>query len=180
MPKKEKGDKFFDPRILSTILNFNVDMDKQLISKTNFMFGASTLIAVFILNRLIETESSIFSLEFIPLLILLAGSLIASIVSLLVVLPKIRMFSKKERVKHDVFYYKNILQFYSRRDYIKYLEKLPYDQDKVSKAYSNQIYSLANNIIPYKSRMLKISGRAIIISILLSLLSYVIIDFFIV
>lgn len=179
MPKKEKEDKFFDPRILSTILNFNIDLDKQLISKTNFMFGATTLIAVFILNRLIETESSILSLEFIPLLILLVGSLIASVISLLVVLPKMRMFSKKERFKQDVFYYKNILKFYSRDDYKKYLSDLPNNRKKVTEAYSNQIYSLANNIIPYKSRMLKISGRVLIISIFLSLFSYVLIDFFI-
>jgi len=44
----------FNGRIWPTILEFNVNLDSQLISKSNFIFGASTLILIFILNKLID------------------------------------------------------------------------------------------------------------------------------
>jgi len=93
----------------------------------------------------------------------------------MIILPKLRIFSKKQRIKEDVFYYKNITKFYSRSSYNKALKNLPFDNERIVEAYANQIYSLAENILPYKFKMLKISGWTLIISIFLSIISYLII-----
>ena len=102
-------------------------------------------------------------------------ALISSLLAVMVVLPKIRIFSKKERIKKDIFYYKNILKFFTRDSYTKYIKELPSDEKLIGEAYANQVYSLAHNIIPYKSRMLKISGWTLVISIFFSVLIYLII-----
>ncbi len=166
----------FDTKLWASILDFNVNMDSQLTTKANFFFGASTLISVFILGKLISSENITKEVEFfLPLVILLMGSLISSLLAIMIVLPKIRIFSKKERIKKDIFYYKNILKFYTRDSYTKYIKALPYDEALMGEAYAHQVYSLAKNIIPYKSKMLKISGWALIFSILISFFVYLII-----
>jgi len=173
MPKK-KGTGF-DGRIWPNLLDFNVNIDSQLTSKANFVFGASTLVLVFILNRLMSGE---FSVQSIPLVILLIGSFFASLFSIMVILPKIRFFSKKERIEEDIFYYKNILKFYSRKKYVNYLKDLPTDGRRVGKAYANQIYSLSTTILPFKFKMLKISGWVLVISIFFSVVSYMLTNIF--
>lgn len=173
MAKKKKEQKHFDGRVWANILDFNVNLDSQLISKSNFIFGASTLILIFILNQLLSVDSlsSVFIIK-LPLIILLIGSFISALLSMFVILPKIRIFSKKDRIKRDIFYYKNITKYYSRKTYQKYLEDLPLDNKRIGDAYANQVYSLAVNILPFKFKMLKISGWALIISIFLSILTY--------
>jgi len=169
MVDKKKTTDNFDGRIWPNILEFNVNLDAQLTSKANFIFGASTLILVFILNKLLTLEFSSLRLNVkVAWLILVVCSFISSLLSIMVVLPKLRMFSKKERLGKDIFYYKNITMFYSRKKYSEYLKDLPLDNKKISEAYSNQIYSLAKNIIPYKFRMLKISGWVLITGIIFS------------
>ena len=101
MRKKKKLESSFDGRILPNILDFNVNLDAQLISKSNYIFGASTLILIFILNRFLSIESPEFSMENLPLIILLTGSFITSLSSISIILPKIRIFSKKERIKEN-------------------------------------------------------------------------------
>jgi hypothetical protein len=179
MNKKSKKEEYkekkeFNGRILPNILEFNVNIDAQLISKSNFIFGASTLILVFILNNIISNQINILSLKYLPLTLLLVGSFMSSLISILIILPKLRIISKKERIKEDVFYYKNIITSYSREEYIKYLKELPKDDTKSIEAYSNQIYSLAKNIIPYKFKLLKIAGWTLITSIFLSIFLYII------
>lgn len=169
---KQKGEAPFDGRIWPSILEFNVNIDAQLISKSNFIFGASTLILVFILNRLINVDLKNNFVMNIPLIILLVGTFLSSLLALLVILPKLRIFSKKERIREDIFYYKNITKFHSREKYVEYLKDLPIDNKRIGDAYANQIYSLANNIIPYKFKMLKIAGWTLIFSILLSIISF--------
>jgi len=163
----------YDGRVWLAILDFNVNLDSQLTSKSNFIFGASTLIFIFILSKVITEEfiKSNFIIN-IPWFILIIGSFLASLLSMLVVLPKLRILSKKERIKKDIFYYKNIIKFYSRKSYYKFIKDLPTNNNKIAEAYSNQIYSLANNILPYKFKMLKFSGWTLIISIILSGVSY--------
>jgi hypothetical protein len=175
--KKEEGEPF-DGRIWPSILEFNVNIDSQLISKSNFIFGASTLILVFILNLLLSSESLSSSfIHNLPLMILLVGTFISSLLSMLIILPKIRIFSKKERIARDLFYYKNITKFYSRKQYCNALKNLPIDNKRIGEAYANQIYSLAKNIIPFKFKMLKISGWTLILSIFLSIIVYAYIFF---
>jgi len=165
-----------DTKLWASILDFNVRMDSQLTTKANFFFGASTLIAVFILGQLISKDNIYHDIKlYLPWIILLVGSLISSLLAVMVVLPKIRVFSKKERIKKDIFYYKNILKYYSRNSYVKYLSQLPNDEKLIGEAYSNQVFSLANNIIPYKSKILKISGWTLVISIFITVLTYLII-----
>ncbi len=169
MAKKEKTE--FDGRIWPTILDFNVNIDSQLTSKANFLFGASTLILVFVLNK-------VFDVAFwdVPILAkyawisLLAGSFIASLFSLMVVLPRIRIFSSKDRIQDDVLYYKNILNFHNRESYCECLKDLPTDNKRIASAYANQIYSLATYVIPYKFKLLKFSGWSLITAIFSSLI----------
>lgn len=168
--------KYIDTKLWASILDFNVKMDMQLTTKANFFFGASTLIAVFIIGKLVSYENFNNEADYLWLwIILLIGSTVSSLLAVMVVLPKIRIFSKKERIKKDIFYYKNILKYYSRESYAKYIKALPNDEKLIGDAYANQVYSLANNIIPYKSRMLKISGWTLIISIMISVFIYLII-----
>ena len=163
---KKKGQEF-DNRLLPTILRFNTDLDNQLTAKANFIFGASTVVAVFVLNKVLTAEFSFYHGPIkIAWFILLAGSLIASLTSLMIVLPKLRFFSKKERFKNDVFYYKNIMNFYTRDEYCDYLEILPKDYEKSTSAFANQIYSLATTILPFKFKMLKISGWILMLAII--------------
>ena len=168
MAKKEKTE--FDGRIWPTILDFNVNIDSQLTSKANFLFGASTLILVFVLNKMFDAEFwNVPDLAKYAWLSLLAGSFISSLFSLMIVLPRIRLFSGKERIQDDVLYYKNILKFFTRDSYHDYLKDLPTDNKRISAAYSNQVYSLATHVIPYKFKLLKFSGWSLITSILVSL-----------
>lgn len=169
----------FDTRFWSTALEFNTSMDTNLTSKANFLFGASTLVLIFLLNKLVT--GNFFQAVFInnfPLMILMLGTFLSSLFSLLVILPKIRIFSKKERIKSDVFYYKNILKFYTRKDYCNCIKKLPSDHKGMGEAYANQIYSLASNILPFKFKMLKLSGWILISSLMLSFASYFLLSFF--
>lgn len=172
MPKKEK--KEFDGRIWPTILEFNVNIDKELTSKANFLFGASTLIMFFVANKILTAEfMRLDVLAKTSWLILLLGSFLSFLVSMMIVLPRLRMFSNKERIKEDVFYYKNILNFYSRREYVNYLKDLPLDSKRISLAYANQIYSLATYVLPFKFRLLKISGWILILTILFSITLFI-------
>ncbi len=174
----QKKESTFDGRIWPIILEFNVNLDAQLISKSNFIFGASTLILIFILNKLTSMGLKEFSaFTHTPLIILLIGSFLSSLLSMMVILPKLRMFSKKERKKEDIFYYKNIMKFYTRKEYIQSLKDLPKDNKRISQAYANQVYSLATHILPFKFKMLKISGWTLILSLFLSLASYFILLF---
>ena len=97
---------------------------------------------------------------------------ISLIIIPLVLYAGLLLFSKKKRVKEDIFYYKNINKFYSREKYADYLYDLPRNERKVSDAYAHQIYSLANTILPFKFKMIKISGWMLTFSILLSILTY--------
>ena len=176
---KKKEEAVFDGRIWQTILQFNVDLDSQLTSKANFIFGASTIIFMFVLNKFSSLEFLSESvLTNLPWTILLIGSFASSILSMMVILPKLRIFSKKERFKEDVFYYKNINKFYSRKEYLNYLKDLPLDNKRISEAYANQIYSLSTNILPYKFKMLKISGWFLVIGLLLSIFFKLLITIF--
>ncbi len=170
MAKKEG---FYDGRFISKVLDFNINMDSELTSKANFLFGASSVVFLFLLNRLLFSEIALNSEYFLLTAILLVGSSLSALLALMVILPKIRIFSKKERVKEDIFYYKNITSFYTRKQYIDYLKKVPLDSDLINKAYANQVYSLAMNIIPYKFRMLKFSGWLLTFSVFFSLAPYV-------
>ncbi len=171
----KKEEDFFDPRVLSKVLDFNVNIDKQLTTKANFIFAASTLILMYIINRVYSMDfATLLFREQMPWILLIVGSFVSSLLALMVVLPKLRIFSKKERIKKDIFYYKNIKKYYSRKKYTKYLATLPSDAKKISDAYSNQVYSLATNIIPYKFRMLKISGWVLVISFFASMLFFAI------
>ncbi|MBT3985776.1 hypothetical protein HOD38_02265 [archaeon] len=171
----KKGEGFFDPRVWSKILDFNVNIDTQLTTKANFIFAASTIILMYIINRVYSMEfSTLLFREQMPWILLIVGAFISSLLALMVVLPKLRIFSKKERIKTDIFYYKNIKKHYNRKQYARYLDNLSSDPKKISAAYSNQIYSLATNIIPYKFRMLKISGWVLIISLFASILFFAI------
>ncbi|MAF50619.1 MAG: hypothetical protein CMH64_00860 [Nanoarchaeota archaeon] len=169
----------FEFRLWPSVLASNEKLDAQLVSKSRFVFGASTIILVFILNKLVETELSKINLfTNLPLMILLIGSFFSSIFSMLVILPKLRIFSKKERIKKDVFYYKDITNNYSRKSYVNYLKELPFDFDKSGEAYAHEIYSLANDIIPYKFKMFKISGWILVFSIIFSVVSFFLTFFF--
>ena len=78
-------DKFYDPRINSNILNFNMNIDQQLTSKANFLFGASTLILVFIIERIYNLDfSSVNFFALVSWIVLLIGSFISSLTSLLI------------------------------------------------------------------------------------------------
>jgi len=157
------------------ILDFNVNIDSQLTSKANFLFGASTLILIFTLNK-------VFSPDFGPLIdqartawiTLLVGSFLSSLTAIMIVLPRIRIFSTKERVRKDVIYYKNIRSFYSRKMYIECLKDMPSDSGRIGRTYANQVYSLASDMIPYKFRLLKLSGWVLIISIVLSVAMFLV------
>lgn len=178
MAKKEPQKADFDGRIWPNLLDYNVNMDAQLISKSNFIFGASTLILIFILNKL--ASPNLFKANIItnlPMLILLVGSFFSSLLSILIVLPRIRFFSKKERFSQDIFYYKNIKKFYTRKSYHDCIKDLPMDNKRIGEAYASQIYSLATSVIPYKFKLLKISGWTLMTSIFLSFFSYFLIYF---
>jgi hypothetical protein len=172
MPAKGKEEKKeFDGRIWPNLLDFNVNIDTQLTSKANFLFGASTLLLIFILNKLVS-DIKFSRTTTIILGVLLIGSFISSFISLMIVLPKLRIIKRKERIRDDVFYYKNIKKFYGRDEYYNYLKDLPFDNERIAKAYSNQVYSLATVIIPRKFRLLKISGWVLIGSVIVSILIY--------
>ncbi|MDO8669001.1 MAG: DUF5706 domain-containing protein [Candidatus Buchananbacteria bacterium] len=173
MAKKETKKVEFDGRIWPNLLDYNVNMDAQLISKSNFIFGASTLILVFILNKLATPNLlKTSTLANLPMFILLVGSFFSSLLSIMIVLPRMRLFSKKQRINKDIFYYKNIRKFYTRASYHAYIKDLPTDNKRIGEAYANQIYSLATNVIPYKFKLLKISGWILMSSIFLSFFSY--------
>src|SRR3989338_8147363 len=137
----------FDGRIWPTILEFNVNLDSQLTSKANFLFGAATLILLFILNKVFSAEfGSLNDTAKAAWLVLLCGSLLSSLTSMMIVLPRLRVLSSKERIRDDVLYYKNIKAFFTRESYAEYLKDLPLDSARISKAYANQIYSLATYV----------------------------------
>lgn len=169
MPKKGE----FDGRIWPTILEFNLKIDEELTSKANFLFGASTLILFFVLNKMLSPEF-LTSSFFIKLAwgILFCGSFLSFLASMMIVLPKLRYFSQKERLREDIFYYKNIQEHYSRAEYLKYLIDLPTDEKRIGLAYAHQIYSLATHILPYKFRVLKIAGWILVVSVLTSTLLF--------
>ncbi len=50
-------DNTFDVRFWSNVLDFNVNMDSQLTSKSNLIFGASTFVFVFIVDKLLSKET---------------------------------------------------------------------------------------------------------------------------
>ncbi|MBT3814503.1 hypothetical protein HOE37_03950 [Candidatus Woesearchaeota archaeon] len=171
MATKKKDDGHFFNH--SKILEFNMNVDAQLITKSNFIFGASTLVLMFVLYQVFAEKLILDGLaNKLPWLILIIGSFTAALLSMMVIMPKIFLFSKKKRVKEDIFYYKNINKFYSREKYADYLYDLPRNERKVSDAYAHQIYSLANTILPFKFKMIKISGWMLTFSILLSILTY--------
>ncbi len=170
MATATKPRKDFDGRVWPTILDFNVNIDSQLTSKANFLFGASTLMFMYLVDKYLFSPITLTSIDYAAVLILLAGSFIAMVLELMVILPKIRLFQKKERVKEDVLYYKNIMNFYTREQYVRYLKDLPLDETRISKAYANQIYSLATHIIPYKFAMLKKAGWIQVFSLLVAVL----------
>lgn len=173
MPKKQNQKAEFDGRIWPTLLDFNVQLDSQLTSKANFLFSASTLILLFVLNKaLSQGFDALQSQAQIAWNILLTGAFFSSLTSLMIVLPRLRIFSSKERIAEDVLYYKNIKKFYTREQYFEYLKSLPLDNERIAKAYANQIYSLATYVIPFKFKLLKLSGWILILSIFFSLLTF--------
>jgi hypothetical protein len=169
MPKKK--DLPVDTSVWRSILEFNVNIDSQLTRKANFLFGASTIVLLFMLNKVFLDEW-VLGMSRMPYIIMLCGSFLASFAAIMVVLPKLRVFSAKERQKEDLLYYKNVTKFYSRQEYVDTLRDLPADSKRIGEAYAHQAYSLARNVIPYKFRMIKISGWTLIGSIFLGLIWY--------
>lgn len=166
MKKDQSG---FDGRIWPNLLDFNVNMDNQLTGKANFLFGAATLIFALVFNKLLSGEfNNMTSLQQNAWLVLLIGSFVSLLASMLIVLPRIRFLQQKERIKKDLFYYKNILHYYSREDYLSSLSNLPYDNKRIGEAYAHQIYSIATHVIPYKFRILKVAGWVLVVTILTS------------
>jgi hypothetical protein len=164
----------FDGRIWPNILDFNHRIDTHLTTKANFLFGASIAIVVLLLNSVLHKFSDFSQHIKLSVGILLVGSFIASMLSMMVVLPRLRILSKKERVKQDIFWYKNVNKFFTRQQYEKYLKDLPYDNNRIGKAYANQIYSISTKILPYKFRMLKLSGWTLVSSLFLSILVFIV------
>jgi hypothetical protein len=170
---KKKSD-IFDGRIWPNILDFNHRIDTHLTSKANFLFGASTIILVFLINSTLEKFSNFSPYVKISMTILLIGSFISSMLSMMIVLPRLRIFSRKERVKQDIFWYKNVQKFYTRKQYETYLKDLPLDNARIGKAYANQIYSLSTKILPYKFKMLKLSGWTLVLTLFFSVCIFII------
>ena len=98
------------------------------------------------------------------IVIIFVGAGCASIMAMLIILPKIRLFSSKDRSKQDVFYYKNICRFYTEQSLFEYLSDLPDNRENFLRAYGHQIYTLATRVIPFKVRLLKMAGWTLIIS----------------
>ena len=133
MPKKKKSE--FDGRIWPVILDFNIQLDSQLTSKANFLFSASTLILLFVLNKALSSGfEAIDNAAKAAWSILLAGAFLSSLTSLMIVLPRLRIFSTKDRIADDILYYKNIRTFYTREQYFKCLKDLPLDNERIAKA----------------------------------------------
>ncbi|RLE39110.1 hypothetical protein DRJ17_01815 [Candidatus Woesearchaeota archaeon] len=156
--------------ILGDILNFNKWLDTQFNNKANFLMGASGLILVYTAGVLTRKEF----LDY-PLLLKIGWGIIAIgcffsfLMAILIVTPKIRILSKKERIKKDIFYYKNISQYYTRNEYIKELDKLKKNSKKITEAFENQIYSLSQHILPIKSRLLKRAGWTLVFSLVIGI-----------
>lgn len=173
MLKEKRAKQEFDGRIWPKLLEFNERMDAQLSTKANFLLGASTVVLMFALNKALSQEFWAFpALTMIAWSILIFGGFVSMLVAMMIVLPKLRVFSRKERVPADVFYYKNIITFYDRKKYYEYLKDLPWDSERIGRAYANQVFSLAQNILPYKFGLLRISGWTLVLSLLLSTLFF--------
>ncbi len=157
--------------VLGDILSFNVKLDEQLNNKANFLMGASAIIFVFIAGMITRGDFLEFRIGVqIAWVLIGIGTFISFLTAILIVTPKLRFFSKRERVKEDVFYYKNIIQFYTREEYVNMLNNLKKDGRMITAAFGNQIYSLSKNIIPFKSRLLKWSGWVLVLSLVIGIL----------
>jgi hypothetical protein len=172
-PEKEKK-MDFDGRIWPKILDTQIYIDSQLTTKANILFGAATLFIVFFLNKIISSEYVRMepSLKLVLILIVITG-FIASLLSISIVLPRVRFFIKRARLKEDVFYFKNITKCYTREEYFEYLKDLPKDNERIARAYSAQIYSFANDVLLPKSKMLKVAGFTLILTMLMAILFFI-------
>jgi len=176
----DKEFEFYDGRLWGSILNFNINMDNQLTTKANFLFGASTLILILVINSLMNNVFMLSNgLRKYGLIILLVGGAMGALLSLMIILPKLnisgwRLFKRTQRSKEDIFYYKNISKYYSRDEYINYVKTLPKNEEATGLAYAGEVYNLATNIIPYKFGMLNWAGWVLIGSIIISMVLFVI------
>jgi len=169
-PRKKKEEKTFDGRIWPGILQFNMVKDQEITTKSNFIFGASMLIFALIINKgLPETYGS--TLVKSAWIVLLLGAFVSAFFSMLTITPS-KILGKKKRIPEDIFWYKNVVKCYSRKQYIAYLKELPYDNNKIGKAYANQIYTLVSEVLPYRGKMLKIAAIILILSVLTSLVLF--------
>lgn len=158
--------KEYNGRVWPGLLDFNIQMDRELTSKGNFLFGASTLIFFSTLSRGLEAQA-LSSLARIGWYTLLTGAFSAMVCGLMMILPKPPFLQHKKRIKEDVFYYKNIMRFYTRKAFVEHITRMPRDDSLTAKAYAHQIYTLTTHIIPYKSRLLKFGGWILLTAILL-------------
>lgn len=168
--EKQKPTWAWSTSILTDILNFNMKLDEQLNNKSNFLMGASALIIIFTVGVITKNEFLSYARALkIGWAVIGVGSFLTFLMAIMIITPKIRIIRKKERIKEDVIYYKNITKFYSREQYIQELSDVIWNKDKITRAFGNQIYSLSDNILPFKSRLLKRAGWTFLISLVIGI-----------
>jgi len=154
--------------ILGDILNFNVNLDEKINNKTNFLMGGAAVIIVFAMGLLSKPEFSLYTTPTkIGWMILLIGCFLSFLMSILIITPRVRIFSKREKLKEDLFYYKNITHFFSRKEYLKQLHRLKSDSKMITESFGNLIYHLSKVILPFKSKLLRLAGWTLFFSLVI-------------
>ena len=139
-----------------------------------------------ILTALVALSSAGISLDnhlfqnkliFVPILILMLGTLAAIFFAVLSVIPKIsgsqQMMQEIEAPKQNMLYFGNFLRL-EKEEFVEHMQDLKKDQTMLYDELSRDLYSLGL-VLQKKYRQLTFAYRAFIAGLILSVLSFVII-----
>jgi hypothetical protein len=134
--KKETLPMSLYEQVLGDILHLHMTLNEICDHKANFLLGVSGIILTIALTKISSEQTMSDPIIKFGFLIIIIATLISAILSILATKPKIG--KKFKRI--NLFYYANFIQKLSRDEYVKEIQNLLKDKDKIEKQYAEEIY----------------------------------------
>jgi len=161
---------FASEKILGPLLNTHMSLHNLVYTSTSIILIITSFIFSIISSFILKDFDSL------SLFVKLSGGMLAlsSLLSLLFCLLILRPVLDSKNGKTD-FYYMDVLnRFRNEEDYINHLKIIANDEDKRIKFYIDEYYSLGQQVLLPKFRLIKYSTEILISGLILSAIFFII------
>jgi len=161
---KEKNE-LADPDLLFLIAihNKHIHLDQVLESRGNILLVIAGLILTFSLTQIRETFFHNYTLREFGWIIISLSSLLTMFISIFGIKPKLLVKDKNI----NLFYYGDFIQKLSKSEYSAELAKRLADKETVIESFTEELYTLAKNVLIPGFRKIRLAYDVFLIGLIL-------------